>query len=130
MLNNIYASDSGKILTLPAQIAIQNFTLPLPEAGLCYKIIAGNTIAFAVTIATNPGGLFYGSLSNLSTVPLTDVNTGGAGTAVNIPAIKGGANNVVFGAAARAGDFVEMVCDGNSWYVHGVSITSTGTGLA
>ena len=84
MLNNIYASDSGKILILTAQIAIQTFTLPLPEAGLCYKIIAGNTIAFAVTIATNPGGLFYGSLSNLSTVPLTDVNTGGAGTAVNI----------------------------------------------
>ena len=37
--NLISESDSGKILILGVQTAIQTFTLPLPKAGLRYKII-------------------------------------------------------------------------------------------
>ena len=48
--NLISASDSGKILILETQTAIQTFTLPLPAPGLCYKIVAGGTIGLLLQL--------------------------------------------------------------------------------
>lgn len=126
--NLISVSDSGKILMLPAQTAIQTFTLPLPAPGLCYKIIAGAVVGFAVTIATNPASLFFGNLTNVSTTPVTTAVTGAnVGAVPIVVAAKNGATNVIFNATARPGDYVEMVSDGNFWYVNGMSTTGFAT---
>ena len=93
--------------------------------------MAGATVGFIVTIATNPGALFYGSLTNLSTAAITTATVGaGAGSFPVALVAKNGANFVLFNANARSGDYVEMVSDGTYWYVNGVSTTVAGLGLA
>ena len=76
--NLISESDSGKILILGVQTAIQTFTLPLPKAGLKYKIICDAVIGFNVIISTNPGGLVDGNLTNVSTVAITTASAAAA----------------------------------------------------
>lgn len=129
--NLISESDSGKILILGVQTAIQTFTLPLPKPGLRYKIICDATIGFDVTIATNPTNLFYGNLTNVSSVAITTATVlAGTGSWPIVAAVKNGSTNVVFKAVARAGDYVELVCDGNYWYAHGMSTAAFASGAS
>ena len=114
LTNLIQEADSGKVLILPSQNAIQTFTLPLPLSGLCYNIIANGTIGFDVTISTNPGALFYGRLVNVSSAISV------AGTAMTFVATKNGSNNIIFKATALKGAWVEMISDGDIWYVIGL----------
>ena len=114
LTNLIQEADSGKVLILPSQTAIQTFTLPLPISGLCYKIIANGTIGFDVTISTTPGALFYGRLVNVSSAVTV------AGTAMTFSAAKIGVTNIIFEAAALKGTWVEMISDGDIWYVIGL----------
>jgi hypothetical protein len=125
LTNLIAKADSGKILTLGPQTAIQTFTLPLPEPGLYYRIICTGILGFAVTIATNPVSLFYGSLTNVSTVSVTTASVGVAATGSYpiVVAAKGGATYCIFTATAVSGDYMEMVCNGTNWYVKGMSTT-------
>ena len=111
------------MLILPPQTAIQTFTLPLPSSGLWYKIIANGTIAFDVTISTNPGALFYGRLVNVSTAVIA------VGTPISFVATKNGANSIIFRQTALKGAWVEMISDGDIWYVIGLG-DGPGTTLA
>ena len=124
LTNLIYETDSGKILLLGAQTAIQTFTLPLPKAGLRYKIICNATVGFDVIIATNPINLFYGNLTSVSTTPITTATAAAAtGSYPVVVAAKTASPSITFKAVARSGDYVEMSCDGNNWYVNGMSTT-------
>jgi hypothetical protein len=121
----ISTEDSGKILYLPVQTAIQTFTLPLPQMGLFYKIIVSSgatALGFAVTIASNPTGLFYGQLSNFSTSAITTTSVGlNTGSWPIVVAAKNASDSIIFTATAKSGDWVEMVSDGKYWYVNGMS---------
>ena len=116
LTNLIAEADSGKILILPAQGFAQTFTLPLPKAGLCYKIIAGNTIGNPVTILTNPVNLFQGALINVSTA-------NAAATPLIFTAVKVASPSVIINNTALIGAWVEMHCDGDFWFVNGLSAT-------
>ena len=122
LTNKIHKADSGKIFILGVQTAIQTFVLPLPEPGMRYKIICDAVIGFDVIIASNPAGIIYGNLTNVSTAAITTTITGaGLGAWPIVVAAKVGANIITIKAAARAGDYVELVSDGAYWYVHGMS---------
>ena len=129
LTNLISESDSGKILILGVQTAIQTFTLPLPKAGLRYKIICDAVINFAVTISTNPVSLFYGNLTNVSTVAITTASVGlNAGSWPIVVAAKNGSTSFIFTAFARPGDNAELICDGAFWYLNGMSTTTNVSG--
>ena len=115
--NLISEADSGKILILPAQGFAQTFTLPLPRAGLCFKIITGGTIGNPVTILTNPVNLFQGALINLST-------SAAAATPLVFTAVKVAQPSIIINTTALIGAWVEMHCDGDFWFVNGLSATA------
>ena len=115
--NLISEADSGKILILPAQGFAQTFTLPLPKAGLCSKIITGGTIGNPVTILTNPVNLFQGALINLSTA------VAAAATPLVFTAVKVAQPSILINSTALTGAWVEMHCDGDFWFVNGLSAT-------
>ena len=121
--NLISATDSGKIVIIPTQLAAQTFTLPLPSPGLCYKFIVNGLLGFNVTISTNPISLFYGNLYNKTTAPISTAMAAanaGVGTQVNFNAAKGGATFITFLSTATIGTMVDVVSDGNYWYVNGL----------
>ena len=93
------------ILTAAAGAAI---TLPTLKSGLNYRFIVGS--AFATT--------------DWTIVSSTDVIEGNAIVAgAHVPAAN--ENTISFVASAESiGDFVELHCDGTSWFVSGSGVTT------
>ncbi len=50
-----------------------------------------------------------------------NITPGVAGAAVVEAVTKGGANTLVITSAAELGDYVDMTCDGNNWYISGLA---------
>ncbi len=105
----VLESDSGKTLLIPAQTQTFAIALPAPKMGLHYRFQAIGTIAFAATI-TATGAVMTGSLFNFTVV----------GVPVFTPVVKAAAASVIFNAAAVAGDWCDINCNGSVWYVSGV----------
>ena len=97
------AEESGKLLILSAAAGAQ-VTLPAvaTSAGFSYRFVVGATFAttaWTIKAATNKiqGGVIVNS--------------------VNVP---GADENTITFSAETVGDFVELNCDGTSWYVTGI----------
>ena len=101
------AADSGAIL-MPNGTA-QTFTLPSPLAGLHFKMYA--TTALAHKLQVGASGKIYGNAIN--------INNGQAEKAEGQQVDNKSA--VAFGPAFQTGDFMEVVCDGNNWFLHAVT---------
>ena len=118
LTNLIYEADSGEVLILPSQGFAQTFTLPLPKIGICYKIITSGAIGNPVTILTNPVNLFQGALINVTTA------VAAAGVASEFTAVKANSPSILINGTAQIGAWVEMHCDGDFWFVNGLSATA------
>ena len=94
--------DSGKTYILENTVA-RTITLPAVKAGLKFKFIVSDSTA-ASTIVTNEGtSLIKGGIL-LATAWETLAGT----------TLTAATDNVI-------GDWVELVCDGTSWYISGQS---------
>ena len=112
----VLASDSGKVFMLNSAGGTFNVTLPTSlEAGLMYKFISSDTTA-DVTVSS--------STSDIDIVGLdseTDVGFSGAGTAKT---------NIIFELAGHKSQFVNLYCDGTSWYAEGMASVDDGITVA
>lgn len=113
----IYASDSGKTLLVPAQGVASVVTMPALQAGLRYRFLVTAGLGFNFTI-TPTAGTVTGTC--LLLIP------GAAAACIISTVIKAANNTIVIGAAATAGTYLDMNCDGNIWYISGVSTTAAG----
>ena len=113
----IYASDSGKTLLVPAQGIASVVTMPALQAGLRYRFLVTALLGFNFTI-TPTAGTVTGTC--LLLIP------GAAAACIISTVIKAATNTIVIGAAATAGTYLDMNCDGNIWYISGVSTTAAG----
>lgn len=113
----IYASDSGKTLLVPAQGVASVVTMPALQAGLRYRFLVTALLGFTFTI-TPTAGTVTGTC--LLLIP------GAAAACIISTVIKAANNTIVIGAAATAGTYLDMNCDGNIWYISGVSTTAVG----
>ena len=103
--------DSGKTYILENTVA-RTITLPAVKAGLKFKFIVSDSTA-ASTIATNEGtSLIKGGIL-LATAWETLAGT----------TLTAATDNVI-------GDWVELVCDGTSWYISGQSGHANGFTIA
>ena len=112
----IYASDSGKTLLVPAQGVASVVTMPALQAGLRYRFLTA-TLGFTFTITPTVGTV---TGTCLLLIP------GAAAACIIGTVIKAANNTIVIGAAATAGTYLDMNCDGNIWYISGVSTTAAG----
>jgi len=107
--------DSGKTVLLPTLAGAATITLPPLQPNLRYRILnvsAGAALGFSATFAPNTAAnIVSGSLINFTAVAVP----------VMTPVVKNGAANVAFLAASVEGDFLDLNCDGNYWYVSGIS---------
>jgi hypothetical protein len=110
----VLASDSGKTLLIPIQSQVIAVSLPPSQAGLHYRFMAIGILAFAVTITPSVANTITGTLINTTAAP-----------AIAFVA-KSDSANVQFTGNARIGDWVDMNCDGNIWYVSGISSVAGG----
>lgn len=113
------ASDSGSIYTI-SQAGAYVVTLPAVQNGLYYKFIAATLGANNFTINS--------LVTNPATTPFEGVfisGTNGAIATTNVTA----KNSVRFTASkAKIGDYIELVCDGTTWYVSGMSSSVSANG--
>ena len=86
--------------------------MPALQAGLRYRFLVTGVLGFTVTI-TPAVGTVTGTVLNLT--------PGGAGVCVIATVIKAAANTIVLTALAPAGTYLDMNCDGNIWYISGIS---------
>ena len=106
-------ADSGKMLLIPTQTAPMTITLPTAKAGLCYRFQAVATLGNDVTIQPADGALVTGVCFNF---------TPGNAAATAIGAIeKDDDADIAFTALARTGDYVDINCDGTTWFINGQS---------
>ena len=101
------SADSGALL-LPNGAA-QTFTLPSPLAGLHFKMYA--TTAAAHKLQVGASGKIYGNA----------INTNNEQAEIAEGQKVDNKSAVAFGAALQTGDFMEVVCDGNNWFLHAVT---------
>ena len=113
----IYASDSGKTLLVPAQGVASVVTMPALQAGLRYRFLVTALLGFNFTITPTVGTV---TGTCLLLIPET------AAACIIGTVIKAANNTIVIGAAATAGTYLDMNCDGNIWYISGVSTTAAG----
>lgn len=110
----VVAQDTGKLLCIPAQGgAALTVTLPAVQAGLNYRFIAVTTLGQNVTILPAAGNIITGVCLNFT--------PGNAGATAIAAVRKSNSASIRFNAAARAGDYVDINCDGTTWYINGVS---------
>ena len=107
------ASDSGKVFTLSSTAGACEITL-LPAASLvegwnCKLIVKEDTPTGVITVAAGS-----------AIIDLVMKDSGGnasnstAGTAVS---------NILFGTATKQGDYVNIICDGSTYYAECLSST-------
>ena len=112
----VLASDSGKVFMLNSAGGTFNVTLPTSlEAGLMYKFISVDTTADVQILSTTDIMDVVGLDSE------TDVGFSSAGTA------KG---KIIFEAAGHKSQFVNLYCDGTSWYGEGMASVDDGITVA
>ena len=112
----VLASDSGKVFMINSAGGAFNVTLPTSlEDGLMYKFISVDTTADVQILATTAIVDIVGLDSE------TDVGFSSAGTA------KG---KIILEAAGHKSQFVNLYCDGTSWYGEGMASVDDGITVA
>jgi hypothetical protein len=97
--------DSGSMVILPATTATSTITLPAASSGLNYRLVMGaaSNSAHTLTIA----GSFIGlGVDAGSVMPLT------------------GSDIVIAASNFKKGDYLNLVCDGTSWFVEAQFVTA------
>ena len=107
----VLASDSGKVFMLNSAGGAFAVTLPTLEAGLMYKFISSDTTA-DVTVSSSTADIDIVGLDSE-----TDVGFSGAGTAKT---------NIIFELAGHKSQYVNLYCDGTSWYAEGMASVDDG----
>ena len=111
----VLASDSGKVFMLNGASGF-NVTLPTTlEDGLFYKFISTDTTADVQILSTTDIMDVVGLDSE------TDVGFSGAGTA------KG---KIIMETAGHKSQYVNLYCDGTSWYAEGMASVDDGITVA
>jgi len=111
--NTMLASDSGKVFTLSSTAGACEITL-LPAADLvrgwnCKLIVKEDTPTGVITVAAGS-----------AIVDLVMKDSGGnasnstAGTAIS---------NILIGTATKQGDYINIICDGSTYYAEALSST-------
>ena len=112
----VLASDSGKVFMINSAGGAFNVTLPTSlEDGLMYKFISVDTTADVQILATTAIVDIVGLDSE------TDAGFSSAGTA------KG---QIIFEAAGHKSQYVNLYCDGTSWYGEGMASVDDGITVA
>lgn len=121
--NVITAAESGKTFFLSSATEFVS-TLPAPAAGLRYKFF----------VAAAPSGASYTIVSDSGTDNIHGVAVSAADAGGSVDTTAGTAADTITFVDGQAlkGDFVEVECDGTSWYAVGVcsdedAITFTAT---
>lgn len=99
-------ADSGAMIVLPATTAASTITLPTAAVGLNYRLVMG--------AATNSGHT------------LTIAGTF-AGVGVDAGAVMPmtGTDIVIAVSNFKKGDYLNLVCDGTTWFVEGQFVTAS-----
>ena len=105
----VLASDSGKIFMLSATGGTVAITLPTTlEEGLQYKfVVLEDTPSNAITIAAGSAIIDF-----VQKDAGGDASNSTAGTAVS---------NIIVGATSTQGDYINIFCDGTTWYAECLS---------
>lgn len=114
----VLPSDSGKTLLIPILGQVLAITLPVPQMGLRYRFMAVGILANAATITP--------SIANTMTGSLLNILPGAAGIPAIVRVGKSASPTVQFTATATIGDYVDLNCNGNIWYVSGLSFVAAG----
>ena len=99
------AAQSGQIFINASSSGSPKWTLPAVANGLEFAFICGNTTA--------------GFVVNCADAAVIHVKTSASGTVLTTTATTGTLINTQ--ATAIVGDFIDLVCDGVSWYMIGIS---------
>ena len=112
----VLASDSGKVFMINSAGGAFNVTLPTSlEDGLMYKFISVDTTADVQILSTTDIIDIVGLDSE------TDAGFSSAGTA------KG---KIILEAAGHKSQYVNLYCDGTSWYGEGIASVDDGITVA
>ena len=112
----VLASDSGKVFMINSAGGAFNVTLPTSlEDGLMYKFISVDTTADVQILSTTDIIDIVGLDSE------TDAGFSSAGTA------KG---KIILEAAGHKSQYVNLYCDGTSWYGEGMASVDDGITVA
>ena len=112
----VLASDSGKVFMINSAGGAFNVTLPTSlEDGLFYKFISVDTTADVQILSTTDIIDIVGLDSE------TDAGFSSAGTA------KG---KIILEAAGHKSQYVNLYCDGTSWYGEGMASVDDGITVA
>ena len=105
----VLASDSGKTFMLSATGGTVAITLPTTlEEGLHYKFVTlEDTPSNAITI-----GAGSAIIDMVMKDPGGNLSNSTAGTAVS---------NIIVGATSTQGDYINIFCDGTTWYAECLS---------
>lgn len=118
---NLTAADSGKLIMVTPPTAASVINLPSLQAGLRFKFMAlanfgGGGFTSTLTPTSNDvavNGKVIGTCINIT--------PGGAGAAVVAAVTKVGSDTLDIADTAVRGDYVDMTCDGNNWYISGLA---------
>tara|TARA_R100000700_G_scaffold29845_1_gene36723 strand:+ start:245 stop:655 length:411 start_codon:yes stop_codon:yes gene_type:complete len=106
----VLESDSNKVFMMSSTGGAYQVTMPTTVANLegfhCKFIVLEDTPTGDITIA-------FGSAI------VDGVNDDGQGNVANSTAGTA-VSNILIEAAAKQGDFIDVMCDGTSWYFHAV----------
>lgn len=112
------AAESGSLIVLNRAGGIA-ITLPAPAAGLNYHFVIGTNFTSNGTIVTNGGAnIMIGGINEL------EVDTGDDG-----PSSTGADTLTFVNTADTVGDYVYMVSDGTSYFIHGQTALDGGITL-
>lgn len=100
--------DSGCLVTV-SQAAAYTITLPVVLAGLRYRFFLKTSAANAVVVKPAANAQITGSVYSISASNVCNLSTGS------------GSNQVNFVASGGVGDVVDAWCDGNLYYVWGMT---------
>ena len=113
LVYTVVPSDSGKTLLIPFQSLACAVSLPAPQMGLRYKFMCIAALGSAVTI-TPPSGTCIGQFINLTVAPAVQL------------VVKTVDAACAFAGTARAGDYIDINCNGVNWFVNGISSVANG----
>ena len=104
--------DNGKVFYLDAAGGAYTIELPSVRAGLHFRFfLQEHTPTGAITIAAG-SAIIYGWIAEAEVTTNDDAPGSATGT---------GISNIIIGTGADKGLFIELHCDGTSWYIMGMT---------
>lgn len=118
----VLAKNTGKLHLIPDLTASCTLTLPASAVGLTYKFMYGGAAADAHNWVINTAAttsLFKGG------VLFADADAGPAAAEVSAVYADFSNDDTLTVTAPRGGTVIEMVCNGDDWYVTGTVVSVT-----